>query len=319
MLKKSNQITLMMHPHSIVETPHIGSRTRVWAFAHILPGAVIGEDCNICDGVFIEGNTTIGDRVTIKCGVQVWSGIRLEDDVFVGPNATFTNDLFPRSLDHSKPILETRVCKGASIGANATILPGITIGQSAMVGAGAVVTKSVPAFAKVVGNPACIVGYVNTTEHVVSCFSEKIASQPGAVPLGVGQATLHRFHSVLDLRGNLSAADFEKELPFLPKRHFFVFGVPNKEVRGEHAHYKCHQFLIAAHGSVAVVADDGKNRREVLLDHPSLGFYLPPMTWGVQYKYSEDAVLLVFASHAYDPEDYIRDYDNYLKLISNKS
>jgi acetyltransferase-like isoleucine patch superfamily enzyme len=309
----------MIHPNSIVETSHVGPRTRVWAFAHILPGAVIGEDCNICDGVFIEGNTTIGDRVTIKCGVQVWSGIRLEDDVFVGPNATFTNDLFPRSLDHSKPILETRVCKGASIGANATILPGITIGRMAMVGAGSVVTKSVPAFAKVVGNPACIVGYVNTTEHVVSGFNEKIASQPGAVPLGVGQATIHRFHSVLDLRGNLSAADFEKELPFAPKRHFLVFGVPNKEVRGEHAHYKCHQFLIAAHGSLAVVADDGKNRREVLLDHPSLGFYLPPMTWGVQYKYSEDAVLLVFASHPYDPEDYIRDYDSYLKLVANKT
>lgn len=159
---------MIKHANSIVETDQIGSGTRIWANAHILPGAIIGQDCNICDGVFIEGNSSIGNRVTIKCGVQVWSGVHLEDDVFVGPNATFTNDSFPRSKDHSKPILETRVCKGASIGANATILPGITIGRYAMVGAGAVVTKTVPPFAKVVGNPARIVGYINAEEKKCS-------------------------------------------------------------------------------------------------------------------------------------------------------
>jgi hypothetical protein len=253
--------------------------------------------------------------VTIKCGVQVWSGIRLEDDVFVGPNATFTNDLFPRSLDHSKPILETRVCKGASIGANATILPGITIGRMAMVGAGSVVTKSVPPFAKVVGNPARIVGYVNSVEPKDEKPQTTIGKTTGVIQLGVGKASLHRFTFVEDLRGNLSAADFERDLPFLPKRHFLVFGVPGKEIRGEHAHRECHQFLIAVHGSVSVVADDGTQRQELLLDHPSLGFYLPPMTWGIQYKYSPDAVLLVFASHAYDPNDYIRDYDEFLDAI----
>jgi acetyltransferase-like isoleucine patch superfamily enzyme len=307
----------MIHPNAIVQTPHIGSHTRVWAFAHILPGAVIGEGCNICDGVFIEGNASIGDRVTIKCGVQVWSGVRLEDDVFVGPNATFTNDIFPRSLDHSKPILETRVCKGASIGANATILPGITIGRMAMVGAGSVVTKSVPPYAKVVGNPARIVGYVNAVEPKDEKPQTTIGKTTGVIPLGVGKASLHRFTFVEDLRGNLSAADFEKDLPFLPKRHFLVFGVPGKEIRGEHAHRECHQFLIAVHGSVSVVADDGAQRQELLLDHPSLGFYLPPLTWGIQYKYSTDAVLLVFASHAYNPDDYIRNYDEYINIISN--
>jgi hypothetical protein len=120
------------------------------------------------------------------------------------------------------------------------------------------------------------------------------------------------------LRGNLTAGDFEKELPFQPKRHFLVFGVPGQEVRGEHAHHECHQFLIAPHGSVSVVADDGSARREVLLDHPSLGLYLPPLTWGIQYKYSSDAVLLVFASHPYDPDDYIRDYDDFLEILSNR-
>ena len=306
------------HHQSLVETNQIGAGTKIWAFAHILPGAIIGNDCNICDGVFIEGNARLGDRVTVKCGVQIWSGVRIEDDVFVGPNATFTNDLFPRSKDHSKPILETRVCQGASIGANATILPGITIGRMAMVGAGTVVTKSVPPFAKVVGNPARIVGYANAAEQATVKISPVHDKAPSVVSFGVGNASLQRFKFVEDLRGNLTVGDFDKELPFQPKRHFLVFGVPGQEVRGEHAHYECHQFLIAPHGSVSVVADDGVNRREVLLDHPSLGFYLPPLTWGIQYKYSSDAVLLVFASHSYDPDDYIRDYDEFLEVISNR-
>lgn len=308
---------MFKHTSALVESEQIGYGTKIWAFAHILPGAVIGKDCNICDGVFIEGNSTLGDRVTVKCGVQIWSGVHLEDDVFVGPNATFTNDLFPRSKDHSKPILETRVCQGASIGANATILPGITIGRKAMVGAGAVVTKSVPPYAKVVGNPARIVGYANAGEQATIKLQTTQDKALGAVPFGVGKASLHRFPFVEDLRGNLSAGDFEKELPFQPKRHFLVFGVPGKEVRGEHAHRKCHQFLIVPHGSVAVVADDGNKRREVLLDHPALGFYLPPLTWGIQYKYSADAVLLVFASHPYDSADYIRDYDEFLKILAD--
>jgi UDP-2-acetamido-3-amino-2,3-dideoxy-glucuronate N-acetyltransferase len=309
---------MLIHASALVESSKIGQGTRIWAFAHVLSGAVIGRDCNICDGVFIEGDTIIGDRVTIKCGVQVWSGVRLEDDVFVGPNATFTNDLFPRSKDHSKPILETRVCTGASIGANATILPGITIGRGSMVGAGAVVTKSVPPFAKVVGNPARIVGYVDTAKQT-TLGDAAPPELEGFQKLGVGLVTLHRFKTVDDLRGGLSVCEFEKELPFTPKRHFIVFGVPGKDVRGEHAHRDCHQFLIAAQGSVAVVADDGVNRKEVLLDHPSKGFYLPPMTWGIQYKYSADAVLLVYASHSYDASDYIRNYDEFLTIVGSAS
>jgi acetyltransferase-like isoleucine patch superfamily enzyme len=119
-----------------------------------LPGAVIGADCNICDGVFIENDVRIGDRVTIKNGVQIWDGLRLEDDVFVGPNATFTNDRYPRSRVPMTSIPETFVRRGASIGANATILPGITVGEEAMVGAGAVVTRDVPPGVVVIGNPA---------------------------------------------------------------------------------------------------------------------------------------------------------------------
>ncbi len=119
--------------------------TRVWAFAHILPGATIGRDCNICDHVFIENDVLVGDRVTVKCGVQLWDGVTIEDDVFIGPNATFTNDPFPRSRQRPAAFTTTLVRRGASIGANATLIPGITVGANAMIGAGAVVTHDVPA------------------------------------------------------------------------------------------------------------------------------------------------------------------------------
>jgi len=150
-----------IHPDARCESDSIGAGTRIWAFAHVLPGARIGADCNICDGVFVEGEAIIGDRVTVKNGVQVWDGIHLGDDVFVGPNATFTNDPFPRSRSYDHDVPVTVVEDGASIGGNATILPGRRIGKKAMVGAGAVVTKDVPDFAIVVGNPARVVGAVD--------------------------------------------------------------------------------------------------------------------------------------------------------------
>jgi acetyltransferase-like isoleucine patch superfamily enzyme len=153
------------HPNALVESKTIGARSRIWAFAHVLPGARIGTDCNVCDHVFIENDVIIGDRVTIKCGVQIWDGIHLEDDVMVGPNATFTNDLFPRSKQPFQ-LNSTVVERGASIGANATILCGITIGSGAMIGAGAVVTKDVPPRAVVVGNPGRVIRYLEDSECI---------------------------------------------------------------------------------------------------------------------------------------------------------
>src|SRR5687768_11880475 len=129
-------MSFFVHPNALCESTSIGADTRVWAFAHILPGTRIGSECNICDNVFIENDVVVGDRVTVKCGVQLWDGVTLEDDVFVGPNATFTNDRIPRSKQYPESFAKTLVCKGASIGANATILPGVTIGRSAMIGAG---------------------------------------------------------------------------------------------------------------------------------------------------------------------------------------
>lgn len=153
-------MTYFVHPAGICESSSIGSGSRVWALAHVLPGAVLGEDVNVCDHVFIENDVIVGDRVTIKSGVQLWDGIRVGHDVFIGPNVTFTNDPFPRSKHYPDQFAATTVEDGASIGGGAVILPGVTVGTLAMVGAGAVVTKDVPARAVVVGNPARVVGYL---------------------------------------------------------------------------------------------------------------------------------------------------------------
>jgi UDP-2-acetamido-3-amino-2,3-dideoxy-glucuronate N-acetyltransferase len=144
-----------VHPQGICETSEVGEGTRIWAFAHVRAGARIGADCNI-----VENDVIVGDRVTVKNGVQLWDGLRVGDDVFIGPNATFTNDPFPRSKSREWKVAVTRVEGGASIGANATILPGVTIGARAMVGAGSVVTRDVPAHSIVTGNPARMTGSV---------------------------------------------------------------------------------------------------------------------------------------------------------------
>lgn len=297
-----------IHEKADVQSSHIGDGTTIWQFVVILPGAKIGKDCNICAQVFIENDVQIGDRVTVKSGVQLWDGIYLEDDVFVGPNASFTNDKFPRSKQHQEHHPRTIVRQGASIGANATVLPGVTIGTGAMVGAGAVVTSNVPPKATVMGNPARITGYVDTEEKYVTMDGavEQLAQSK------INGVALHSVQHVEDLRGDLVAIELEKALPFSPKRTFFVHNVPNNRVRGEHAHKECHQFLLCVHGSVAVIVDDGEKREEYTLDEPHIGIHIPPGVWGIQYKYSKDAVLFVLASHEYDAADYIRDYDEYL-------
>ncbi len=303
-----------VHSHGICESSKVGKGTRIWAFAHVLPSAEIGEDCNICDGVFIENDVTIGNRVTIKCGVQIWDGIVLEDDVFIGPNATFTNDIFPRSKRHLDEYPKTLICSGASIGANATILPGLTIGRNAMVGAGAVVTRSVPPNAIVVGNPARITGYTDTRQLATPVFEIEQGDNTDALDTDVKGVKLHRLPLAIDLRGSLSVGEVGRQVPFDVLRYFLIFDVPSAETRGEHAHHACHQFLVCVAGKVAVVADDGEKRQEFILDRPNLGIHLPPMTWAVQYKYSADAVLLVLASGHYSPEDYIRSYDEFLRI-----
>jgi UDP-2-acetamido-3-amino-2,3-dideoxy-glucuronate N-acetyltransferase len=153
--------TFYQHPAALIDSgASVGFGTRVWAFAHIVKGAVVGRDCNICDHTFIEGGVKLGDRVTVKSGGYLWDGLIVEDDVHIGPGAVFTNDLRPRSKNSSYELLGTRLCQGCTIGANATVLPEVTISSWAMVGAGTVVTHDVPAFALVTGNPGRLVGWV---------------------------------------------------------------------------------------------------------------------------------------------------------------
>ena len=302
-------MALIIHSSADVQSRIIGNGTQIWQYVVVLPNAVIGQDCNICSHCLIENDVILGNRVTVKSGVQLWDGSRIGDDVFIGPNVTFTNDKFPRSKKYPETFSTTEIDAGASIGANATILPGIKVGRQAMVGAGSVVTRSVPPNAIVIGNPARIVGYVDaepdTPSNVKDAESPSITADP----------RLHQLPKVVDIRGSLTVGEFERSIPFLAKRYFMVFDVPSVETRGAHAHRECHQFLICVSGKVSVVADDGRTRREFLLDRPDIGLHLPPLTWGIQYKYSEDAVLLVFASHYYDNADYIRDYEEFRKIV----
>jgi len=153
-MEENAKMDYFVHPFALCDSELIGKGTNIWAFSHIQSHTTIGENCNIGECVFVENGAKIGRNVTIKNGVQIWNGVCISDDVFIGPNVTFTNDRFPRSKNRNFQILSTIVMQGASIGANATILPGVTIGSNSMVGAGAVVTSDVPANSTVIGNPA---------------------------------------------------------------------------------------------------------------------------------------------------------------------
>jgi len=312
-----------VHPQAICETATVGAGTRIWAFAHILPGAKVGKECNICDGVFIENDVVLGDNVTIKCGVQLWDGLTLEDNAFVGPNATFTNTMYPRSKEYQKAFLRTVVRKNASVGANATILPGITIGENAMVGAGSVVTQSVPANAIVFGNPARIVGYVDAhgrpIESDTERANEELAPTEGqmVIETGVRGVTLHRFNQTGVPSGTQSYAGFVKELPFPPSHYSLLSGVPGDKARGQFAYRLCRQFLVCVKGACSVVVDDGLNRREIELRDAECGLLLPAMVWATQYKFTADAMLLVFVSAAAASSDRIEDYSQFLGEVGH--
>jgi len=307
-----------VHPQGICESHSVGAGTKVWAFAHVLSGAVIGKDCNICDHVFIENDVILGDRVTVKCGVQLWDGLRVSDDVLIGPNVTFTNDVLPKSKQRPDHFAQTTLEQGCSIGANATILRGISIGRNAMVRAGAVVTRSVPANAIVDGNPAHIHGYASDIALPVEIKGGTAHPSLRTTVSHVQGVTIHHLPAFEDIRGRLVAAEITKVLPFVPVRFFVVHAVPSTEVRGEHAHRECHQFLVCVNGTVHVVADDGSRRQEIVLDRPEIGLHVRPLVWGTQYKYSADAVLLVFASHPYAAHDYIRDYSTWLETLKQR-
>jgi acetyltransferase-like isoleucine patch superfamily enzyme len=300
------------HPQALVESASIGRGTRVWAFAHVLPGARIGEDCNICDHVFIENDVVVGNRVTIKCGVQLWDGVTLEDDVFVGPNATFTNDRFPRSKQYPPEFGRTLVRAGASIGANATLLSGITIGERAMIGAGAVVTKDVPAGAIVFGNPARPKDGARADDPAAPRPAD--GAEWVVRPLTVRGVAHHTLPHIADARGVLTFAQHGDQLPFVPCRYFLLFDVPNDAVRGAHAHRALEQFLVCVHGGCTVRVDDGRTHEEIELRSPSEALHIAPLVWTTVRPHSPETAVLVLASDVFREEDYIRRYDVFLDL-----
>jgi UDP-2-acetamido-3-amino-2,3-dideoxy-glucuronate N-acetyltransferase len=244
-------------------------------------------------------------------GAYVDPNVVVEEDVYIGPNAVVLGKREREGED-------TSIKTGAEIGANSTICPGVTIGLKAKVLPGSVVTRSVPPLAIVEGNPARIKGYLATTGAQRAGFEGHGPLQPGVQDTLVLGVRLHILRTAIDIRGNLSVGEFDREIPFIPKRYFLVFEVPTAETRGEHAHLRCQQFLIAVKGSIRVVADDGRAREEFILDRPNIGLYFPKMTWGINYHYSADAVLLVFASDYYEADDYVRDYSYFLSLVQSR-
>lgn len=240
------------------------------------------NECSIPDTAKIEPNVTLGKRVIIA-----------GDGVVIRANAR--------------------------IDAACVIGEGVTIGQGAWIRAGAVVLRSVPPNAIVEGNPAHVVGYVNraaqdhrSDPRLFNVQNLDSVERPARIPLQVGESALYLMRRVVDARGSLTVGEVPTEVPFSPARYFAVFGVPSVELRGEHAHKRCQQFLICLHGSCRVLLDDGTQRCEVTLDRPDMGIFMPEMIWGTQYRYSADAVLLVFASRPYEADDYLRTYDEFL-------
>jgi len=282
----------------------------------------------IYDGATVESGATLGDFVavhpggvvlsgaTIEGGTHIWPGITIERGARLGPGVQFER-ADPSSVSASANVT---VGTGCNVGAGAVIHSGVQVGVGAMVSPAAVVAQNVPPYAIVSGSPARVTGYVQNSVSAIPAreWSPSIdfPEKEDSVRIGVGNVTLHRLRMVRDPRGDLSAGEFQKSIPFLPKRYFLVFNVPSEKARGEHAHIQCHQFLICVKGSCSVVVDDGLRRCEVSLTSPDMGIHLPPLTWATQYKYSSDAVLLVFASDYYAADDYIRDYGDFVARVS---
>ena len=247
---------------------------------------MIPNDCIIPKDTIIEENVEIGHRVTLSgSNITIGKGSRLDSDCVIGE--------------------------------------GVTISCGAWIREGAVVLKYVPPNAIIEGNPGRISGYCGNSHHrlnsqIIKSSKFNDNDRPSILPLNVGKCSLYIMRRFDDIRGSLSVGELPSELPFSPARYFIVFNVPSAEHRGEHAHKKCKQFLICLKGSCRVLLDDGQNRCEVYLDSPDVGVFMLEMIWGTQYRYSPDALLLVFASNPYDDKDYFRDYSDFISAVKNQ-
>jgi acetyltransferase-like isoleucine patch superfamily enzyme/dTDP-4-dehydrorhamnose 3,5-epimerase-like enzyme len=281
----------------------------------IHPTSILGPEVRLSKGVTIGPNCHIHGDVCIGENSHIIGGAILSGNLLIGANSVIEPHVALTNLTRAGSVVEGRSIwgDGVRLGAGSSIASGVTIGIGARLLAGSVVMRNIPPHAIVGGNPATILGYVQSSASPeVRILRKASLDTPGFLKCSVAGVTLYHFPRISDVRGDLCVGEFPRNVPFQPARYFLVFDVPSAETRGEHAHRLCQQFLICASGSVSVVVDDGSCREEILLDRPNLGLYIPPMVWGSQYRYSRDAVLLVFASHNYDPGDYIRDYRTFL-------
>lgn len=291
----------VIHPTALCDGAAIGAGSRVEAFATVDPSAVVGQRCTIGQSASVGPGVTLGDGARVHAGARLVANVTLAEGVVIFENAVLGGDA------------PTAIGRDASIGANATIRAGAGVGQGAVIEPGAVVADPVPANAVVSGDRALIVGYVANDPAPGPDVPPSVDVLTHVEDTRVPGVRLHPITSVTDMRGNLVAADFS-EVPFVPQRVFAVFGVSSEFIRGSHAHRRCEQFLICVTGSIRCLVDDGDARDEVSLDEAHRGLHMPAMIWGTQYKYTRDALLLVLASEPYDADDYIRDYDEFLRL-----
>ena len=293
-----------VHATSIIGVgAHIGANTSIGPYCHVYPGVFIGDNTVLADRVTVGPRVRIGSNVDVAAGVHLDGDLELHDGVAVGPNTAVIGPSPGRSRS------QTVVNRGASIGANATIEAGVTIGAYATVAAGTVVTRDVPPYATVEGNPAQIVGYESSPQFEVTRHLRTSEIDDSAFPIALGKATLLRYPRVDDIRGSLTFGEVGVQLPFAPLRYFLVYGVPTREVRGEHAHHTLHELVVCVSGECAIAIDDGYIRAETVLDRPDVALHIPPKVWRSHYNYSLQAVLLSLCSEPYDEDDYIRSYD----------
>lgn len=272
-----------IHPTSLCSGAQLAAGVEVGAYSVIEPGAVVDKAARIGPQVNIASGARIGEAARVGAGARIGAGCIIDAKVDVGANSV--------------------IADGVRVQIGARVLPGTTV------------SMAVPPYAIVAGTEGAITGYVDADSEAAS---PAVAAQAGSQESRVRGVRVYEMRDIPDLRGALSVGEFGSELPFLPKRYFLVHDVASERIRGEHAHRQCHQFLICIHGACSLIADDGKNRQEFRLDRPSVGVHLPPKVWGIQYKFTHDAVLLVFASERYDPADYIRGYHDFLEIAVRK-
>ena len=251
----------------------------------------------ICGSIKIAENSNVRIDPFTVCG----NGVKIEQGVQIGSHSVIGENSHSDILENEPA---TVLAEYSRIGSHVVVESGLHIGRNSRILSGSIVRQNVPAYSIVSGQPAKIIGYVDS----------KLEMAPAIVRSEDSPNTM-QFINVEDLRGNLTAIEFLQDLPFIPKRLFFVYGVGSDKIRGEHAHYECEQILIAVSGSISVSLDNGVDKSIVTLSSRGKGLYIPRLTWSAQYGFSDDAILLVLASEKYDDADYIRRYSEFVNVV----